>query len=127
MDVEQELKLEPVNRAIKRVWIIGIVAGSLQVILGILINPWYFLDAAIFFLLSFGVYAKSRFAGIAILLYVIFNVLYKIYEVQEGQSVSGIGVFIYLIVGWFVFQGVCGLFAYYKVTKAAVQSDQKQE
>jgi uncharacterized membrane protein len=135
LDVEQELKLEPVNRAIKRAWITGIVLGSLQAI-SVIINhvffdlplyPWYFADTAIFFLLSIGVFAKSRLAGVVMLIYVLLTILKRINEVQEGQSVSGIGVFIYLIVGWFAFQGVCGLLAYHKVTKAAVQSDQQQE
>ncbi len=122
MDAEQIA-----NRDIKRAWIAGIAVGTFQIILGFFSNPYYFLDAAIFYVLSFGIYAKNRVLSVVMLLYCLFNIVYKAYEVQQEEGFAeAVGIVVFLIISWFMFKGVCSVFAYHKITESEAKPKDDQ-
>jgi len=112
------------DKAIKQAWAAGIASGVITLLVVIAamsgfqfmdFSVWNLLDVGLIFLLSFGVYKKSRTAALFLLIYFIGS---KILIFSEGGKLAGLGGAI--IFGWFFLQGVRGTFAY----KAAHASEE---
>ena len=129
MNPEAVKKLNISETAIRRAWISGVVVGTLQILFGF-INPLYFLDAAVYYILAFGIYKRNRVLSIIMLLFSLLTVIQKVNQVLNGAKGQPYawGITIYLIVTWLVFKGCCGVFVYHKITKSEEQpnADQKQ-
>lgn len=110
-------------KKIKNAWIAGLFSGSVTLVVALLAisgndifgaSAWLFIDVALIFGLTFGIYKKSRTCAILMLIYFIFS---KIIVMVEDGKPSGLPVALVII--YFYWHGIVGTFQYHK----ALQSD----
>ncbi len=108
-----------VLKKIKNAWIAGIVSGCVTLAVTLLAvsgnrvlgySAWEFLDVALIFGLTFGIYKKSRACALLMLVYFAIS---KILLMLEGGGSTGIVMSLIFI--YFYAQGVAGTFQYHKL------------
>ena len=107
---------------IKAATIAGLVSGGVTLLLTLIaissrdvtgfIDAWNFVDVFLIFGLTFGIYKKSRFCAVAMLVYF---VLSKIYIFMATGKASGV-IFAMIFLYYYV-RGVQGTFAYHKLRR----------
>jgi hypothetical protein len=114
---------EAVLKKIRQAWIAGAFSTVVTVGLTLLaiagtsvagFDAWNMLDVLLVAGLTYGIYRKSRFAAVAMIVYFVIS---KILIFAEGGKPSGAIwalLFLYLYV-----QGALGTFQYHKLTKSA--------
>lgn len=100
------------EKRIRDAWVMGIAAGIISILLTMIyatgagfahVDPWAWIEIVVIFVLSFGIYRKSRLSAILLLLfYVGSRVIFWIDE----QTLIGIPMA--LVFGYFFLQGVRG-------------------
>ncbi len=134
-DATQSTKVEnfPVETAIpteilkkiKNAWITGVISGSLTLLVTLLAitgtsiigaTGWTFLDAALIFGLTFGIYKKSRTC--AVLMCVYFIVAKILILIGTGKPTGATTAFLFV---YFYAQGVIGTFQYHKLANTLKQ------
>lgn len=104
----------------------GLIAGSISIMLTLIYasGPGFarvdwlnWVEIALIFLFSFGVYRKSRVSSVLLLLYFVSS---KIYLWIDASAL--IGVPMALVFGFFFFQGVRGTFAYHRLRAESTPS-----
>ena len=112
------MNLEQAERAIGTAWMAGLVAATMALtIVGIslagfellAVTPLAFVDIAFMFLLSYGVYRKSRVADFLLLVYYFFSQLLLLLSTGIAASIFIGAVFIY-----FFFRGFQGTLVYHQ-------------
>lgn len=96
------------EKRIRDAWVMGITAGIISVLLTLIyatgagfahVDPWAWIEIVVIFVLSFGIYRKSRFSAILLLLfYVGSRVIFWIDE----QTLIGIPMA--LVFGYFFYK-----------------------
>jgi hypothetical protein len=118
-------KIKKAIKHIKTAWIAGITIGSLLIIFSIIFllteeKPIYGLYITIYslliigisvttFILSYGIYKKSRVCAIIMLISYVSKALESIIAGSVGNAL------IFIIISYFFFQGVRGTFAYHRL------------
>jgi hypothetical protein len=112
------MNLEEAERAIGIAWMAGLVAATMALtIIGIslagfeliAVTPLALVDVAFMFLLSYGVYRKSRAAALLLLIYYFFSQLLLLFNTGIAASIFIGAVFIY-----FFFRGFQGTLVYHR-------------
>jgi len=121
------MDLVTAEKHIKRAWIIGIISGSLTLLLllmaslgndmlqGMGLDLWSLLDVALVFGLTYGIYRKSRICAIVLFSYFILSKIYTMVEMGQLGSLAISALFLY-----FLFQGIRGTWAYHKLQPRTV-------
>jgi len=125
-DTLRELAVNDALRKIKTAWVAGIVSGVITLAVTLLsitgtrlfgFNAWSFLDVALIFGLTFGIYRKSRVCAVVMLVYF---VLSKIY--MWTITPSFIGLLVSLIFLFCYVQGVIGTFRYHRIVPTPLEA-----
>ncbi|TRV47309.1 MAG: hypothetical protein EWV53_01420 [Microcystis panniformis Mp_MB_F_20051200_S9] len=111
---ENILGLKKANNQIKPAWITGTILGVINLLVTLFLNnPYVFIDVVLYFVLSFGIYKKSRICAVIMLGYYIASRIF-FWEVLKGNPLVLIVSIAFI---YFLWQGVQGTFAYHKITK----------
>jgi hypothetical protein len=118
-DTLRELAIDDALRKIKIAWVAGIVSGVITLAVTLLsmsgtrlfgFNAWSFLDVALIFGLTFGIYRKSRVCAVVMLVYFVLSKIY-LWTITP----SFIGLLVSLIFLFCYAQGVIGTFRYHSI------------
>ena len=113
--------LRKAEKHIKNAWIAGIISASATLLLAAVasfsetyrfksgLDTWSLFDVAIIAGLAFGIYKKSRFCALSLLVYFVLAKL--AFAAQSGKFHHGIGA---LLFGYFYFQGTRAAFQIHK-------------
>lgn len=130
MDSQQ---LEQTEKQIKQAWIAGSISAVITFIYSLLgaynesirleygVDTWTLIDVALLAGLSYGIYKKSRFCALSLLIYFIASKF--ILMASTGQFTGGV---VSLVFAYFFFQGTLATFKYHKHLKEASNDETKQ-
>lgn len=113
---------QTVERDIRNGWIAGAISGTMTLVFtlaamsGVAVlnfSAWELADVALIFGLAYGIYRRSRFCAVVMLLYFIYA---KIALLENGASVSGMGMAVVFI--YFYARAIVGTFRYRKIVAA---------
>ncbi|MBM7096708.1 hypothetical protein JSY36_13255 [Bacillus sp. H-16] len=130
-------RLKEAKSNIKTGWITGVILASFNVVLVLFMmffNPDFlgivwadtFIDIALMFLLSLGIYKASRFCAVSLLLYYWASQLFLRFGTEFSNAAS---LFMVAVFSYFFIQGIRGTYQYHKLKKEmlpAVEDNQSQ-
>ena len=112
-----EQALKHAERHIRNAWIVGIISAVATLVFSAIgaysqtvrfrygLDTWSLIDVAIIAGLTFGIYKKSRFCALSLLIYYVLGKIAA--AAYGGQFGHGIGI---LIFGYFLFRGTVAAF-----------------
>lgn len=115
-----EQKLKKTERHIKNAWVAGLISAGITFIFSIIgsysvafrqkygIDAWALLDVALILGLTYGIYKKSRFSALAMLIYFVISKIIMVVEIRSSVSLVAL-LFIY-----FFYQGTIATFRLHK-------------
>lgn len=114
---------EQVLKDIRNAWIAGLISGLITLAITVYavyggavagIDGWNMIDVALIFGLTFGIYLKSRFCAVAMLVY--FSLSKILMWVDAGAPQ---GIFLAIIFFYYYWKGAVATFAYRKLATSA--------
>lgn len=127
------MTLAQAEKKIRNAWILGLISGFTTLLFtlmaatseggtadfqGTTVSLWYLLDVFLIFLLTFGIYRKSRVAAIGMFIYFLLS---KLMIWSVGLSVAGPSV----LPG--ILTGIVFLYFYFEGARAAITLHQLQQ
>ena len=109
-------------KKIKGAWVAGLISGCITLLVTMLaisgtsilgFDAWNFMDVALVFGLTYGIYKKSRVCAVLMLAYFVAS---KIFMAIEGCPRGGI--ILSLVFAYYFAQGISGTFAYHRLLKS---------
>jgi len=123
VNVDTETAPEIPSKVLSRIkggWIAGIVSATITLIFILIamngtnmplsLDAWSFIDVALIYILSFGIYKKSRTA--AVLLFLLFLANKILMVIESGRFQGGLMALIFL---YFYFMAIVGTFQYHHI------------
>lgn len=125
------MTLTQAEKKIRTAWILGLISGFVTLLFtlvaatseggtadfqGTTVSLWYLLDVFLIFLLTFGIYRRSRVAAIGMFIYFLLS---KLIMWSVGLSVAGSSVLPGILTGiaflYFYFEGARGAITFHQL------------
>lgn len=118
------------EKKIKIAWIVGVISGFVTLIftlaaatsaggtlavLGTTISLWTFLDVFLIFLLTFGIYMKSRVAAVGMFIYALLSKLVMWFGLSVASAPALPGVLLGIVILYLYFEGARGAITYHRL------------
>lgn len=120
----EQHEIEKAEKHIRNAWVLGIISTGLTLVASLIgaynedfryssgFNTWTLFDAALIAALTFGIYKKSRFSALGLLVYFVLSKCIE--SAYNGQFPIGFGT---LIFGYFYLMGTIAAFKLHAHTK----------
>jgi len=120
------------NKYIKKAWIVGVIWGICTLIMSLIcgyfglekygISYYNIIDSILILVFTYGIYRKSRFFSVALLIYLFYNNI--IYQIIQGKFTIFHLVWA-TILGYFFVIGIIGTFNFNKLQQYFGESETK--
>ncbi|WP_299703448.1 hypothetical protein [uncultured Pontibacter sp.] len=126
----EQREIENAEKHIRNAWIVGIISTAMTVVVSLVgaydedfryssgFDTWTLFDAALIAALTYGIYKKSRFSALGLLIYFVLSKF--IAAASDGQFPFGLGA---LLFGYFYLMGTISAFKLYAHNKRLTEQE----
>lgn len=126
----EQHEVESAEKHIRNAWIVGIISTAMTIVVSLVgaynedfryssgFDTWTLIDAALIAALTYGIYKKSRFSALGLLVYFVLSKF--IAAASDGQFPFGLGA---LLFGYFYLMGTISAFKLHTHNKRLIEQE----